>query len=32
MNMVRKGQILGSEKGKVVSQAEFVAQIFGVAA
>jgi len=32
MNMIRKGQILGIEKGDVVSLAEFLSQIFGVAA
>lgn len=32
MNMVRKGQIQGVEKGDILGQAKFVAQIFGVAA
>jgi hypothetical protein len=32
MNMIRKGQIQGVEKGDVMGQAEFVSQIFGVAA
>jgi transposase-like protein len=32
MNMIRKGQILGIEKGDVVSQTGFLSQIFGVAA
>ena len=31
MNMIRKGQIQGVEKGDVLGQVEFVAQIFGVA-
>jgi transposase-like protein len=32
MNQIRKGQILGVEKGEICSQVEFVSQIFGVAA
>ena len=32
MNMIRKGQINGVEKGDIRAQAEFVSQIFGVAA
>ena len=32
MNMIRKGQINGVEKGDVRAQVEFVSQIFGVAA
>ena len=32
MNMIRKGQIQGVEKGDVLGQVEFVSQIFGVAA
>ena len=32
MNMIRKGQINGVEKGDVRAQVEFVFQIFGVAA
>ncbi len=32
MNMIRKGQILGVEKGDILGQVEFVSQIFGVAA
>jgi transposase-like protein len=32
MNMIRKGQVQGAEKGDVRSQVEFVYQIFGVAA
>jgi transposase-like protein len=32
MNMIRKGQIQGVEKGDILGQVEFVAQIFGVAA
>jgi transposase-like protein len=32
MNMVRKGQINGVEKGDILGQVEFVYQIFGVAA
>lgn len=32
MNQIRKGQILGVEKGDIQAQIEFVAQIFGVAA
>lgn len=32
MNMIRKGQIQGVEKGDILSQAEFVSQIFQVAA
>ena len=32
MNMIRKGQIQGVEKGDVRAQVEFVSQIFGVAA
>ncbi len=32
MNMIRKGQIQGVARGDMVTQAEFVCQIFGVAA
>ena len=32
MNMIRKGQVQGAEKGDVQAQAEFVSKIFGVAA
>ena len=32
MNMIRKGQIQGVEKGDILGQVEFVYQIFGVAA
>jgi hypothetical protein len=32
MNMIRKGQIQGIEKGDILGQAGFVSQIFGVAA
>jgi hypothetical protein len=32
MNMIRKGQIQGVEKGDILAQVEFVYQIFGVAA
>lgn len=32
MNMIRKGQINGVEKGDVRAQVEFVSQIFGIAA
>jgi transposase-like protein len=32
MNSIRKGQIQGIEKGDIQAQAEFVSQIFGVAA
>jgi len=32
MNMLRKGQVVGVEKGDVKARTEFVAQIFGVAA
>ncbi len=32
MNSIRKGQIQGIEKGNIQAQAEFVSQIFGVAA
>jgi transposase-like protein len=32
MNMIRKGQILGVEKGDILTQVEFVSQVFGVAA
>ena len=32
MNMIRKGQVQGVEKGDVRAQVEFVYQIFGVAA
>jgi transposase-like protein len=32
MNMIRKGQIQGVEKGDILAQVEFVSQIFGVAA
>ncbi len=32
LNQIRKGQILGIEKGDIRSQVEFVSQIFGVAA
>ena len=32
MNMMRKGQVEGVEKGDVRSQVEFVSQIFGLAA
>lgn len=32
MNMIRKGQVQGVEKGDIMSQVEFVSQIFGVAA
>ena len=31
MNMIRKGQIQGVEKGNILGQAEFVSKIFGVA-
>jgi len=32
MNMIRKGQVQGVEKGDVRAQIEFVSQIFGLAA
>jgi len=32
MNMIRKGQIQGIEKGDILGQVEFVSQIFQVAA
>jgi len=32
MNMIRKGQVQGVEKGNILGQVEFVSQIFGVAA
>lgn len=32
MNMIRKGQIQGVEKGDISGQVKFIAQIFGVAA
>ena len=32
MNMLRKGQVQGVTKGDIRAQAEFVSQIFGVAA
>ncbi len=32
MNMIRKGQVQGVEKGDILGQVEFVSQIFGVAA
>ena len=32
MNMIRKGQIQGIEKGDIKGQVEFVSQLFGVAA
>jgi len=32
MNMIRKGQIQGVEKGDIQAQVDFVSQIFGVAA
>ncbi len=32
MNMIRKGQVHGVEKGDILGQVEFVCQIFGVAA
>ncbi len=32
MNMIRKGQVQGVEKGDVRAQLEFVSQIFGVTA
>ena len=32
MNMIRKGQVQGVEKGNIMSQVEFVYQLFGVAA
>ncbi len=32
MNMIRKGQISGVEKGDILGQVEFVSKIFGVAA
>jgi transposase-like protein len=32
MNMIRKGQIQGVEKGDILGQVEFVSKIFGVAA
>ena len=32
MNMLRKGQIVGVEKGDVKARTEFVSQIFTVAA
>ena len=31
MNMLRKGQVIGVEKGDVLARTEFVSQIFGVA-
>ncbi len=31
MNMLRKGQVVGVEKGDVKTCTEFVSQIFGVA-
>ncbi len=32
MNMLRKGQVIGVEKGNVLARTEFVSQIFGVTA
>lgn len=32
MNQIRKGQIQGVAKGDILAQAEFLSQIFGVAA
>jgi len=32
MNMIRKGEIQGIEKGDILGQVGFVSQIFGVAA
>lgn len=32
MNMIRKGQVKGIEKGEVRTQVEFVSQIFGLVA
>lgn len=32
LNMLRKGQIVGVEKGDVLAHTEFVSRIFGVAA
>ncbi len=32
MNMVRKGQIRGVEKGDILGQVAFIARLFGVAA
>ena len=32
MNMIRKGQINGVEKGDILAQVGFVCQIFGIAA
>jgi hypothetical protein len=30
MNMLRKGQVVGAEKGDVLARTEFVSQIFGL--
>jgi hypothetical protein len=32
MNMIRKGQIEGAEKGNIQAQNQFIAGLFGVAA
>jgi len=32
MNMLRKGQVQGVEKGEVRAQVEFVSQVFGLVA
>ena len=32
MNMIRKGQVQGVDKGNVRSQVEFVSQLFGIVA
>lgn len=32
MNMLRKGQVVGVEKGDVIARTQFVSQVFGVAA
>ena len=32
MNMIRKGQVQGVEKGDIRDQVEFVSQLFGVTA
>jgi len=32
MNMIRKGQIDGKEKGNIISQITFISFLFGVAA
>ena len=32
MNMIRKGQIAGAEKGNIAAQNQFIAELFGLTA